>query len=120
MSVQRNVRFEHPPNGIPSPSYQPNFVLDLASSDDGLSEKFSESDQPAWSQRPKSIPWTSRPQALREGLRVRWWRDIMADVVTILMPLPFFILSAIVIALNGRQVDDWTLSALNQSIKAVS
>lgn len=127
MSQQRNVRFESPQPSVPSPSHSPNFVSDLASSDDGASEKdiyqekyIEQEKVQARTQRPKSTPWTSRPQTLRERLRLRWWRDILVDTVSILMPLPFFILSVIILVVNGKEADDWSQSALEQSIKGVS
>jgi hypothetical protein len=123
MPQQRNVRFESPQSGVQSPSHSSDFVFDFASSDDGASEKDIGQEkciEQRQAQRPKSTPWTSRPQALRERLRIRWWRDIIVDTVSILMPLPFLILSVIILVVNGKETDDWSLSALEQSIKGVS
>jgi hypothetical protein len=45
---------------------------------------------------------------------------VIVDFAMILIPLPFFFLSATVIGLNGRVVDDQYLSTLEQSIRSVS
>lgn len=122
MSGPGVVRFELPP--LASPSHLPNFVFDLATSDDGSSEK--ERDSPLeekeprnWSQRPKSMPWTSRPQALRDRLKIRWWREVIIDCFSILMPLPFMFLSAVLIFVNGREPSNFGLSVLDTAIKGV-
>ena len=132
MSCPGNVRFDIPVNGLPSPSTSSNFVFELASSDGGSSEmdkdfaihdpgqdQWQAQGQQDWTQRPKSTPWTSRPQALRERLKLRWWRDVMIDTFSILMPLPFFFLAATLIFVNGREVHDSSFWVIDQAIKFV-
>lgn len=131
------VQFTVPSNGVPSlpsPVHSFNFVFDLANSDDGSSEKEKDDltspispkeerdEQPSWNQRPKSMPWSSRPLPLREKLKLRWWRDIVADSFSILMPLPFLLLGAVLIFVNGKIVNEADLSfiVLDQAIKGVS
>lgn len=64
-------------------------------------------------------PWPSRPQKLHKGLSgYRWWESTV-DVIMILIPLPFFILGAAVIAVNGKVVEGRELDILQQSIKGV-
>ena len=71
------------------------------------------------SPRPKSTPWTSQPQPLRKEVRALWWNKVAIDAVMIILPLPFFILAAIVVYLNGKHVEAHDLSMLQSSIKAV-
>ena len=64
-------------------------------------------------------PWPSRPQKLHKSLgEYRWWESTV-DVIMILIPLPFFILGAAVIAVNGKVVEGRELDILQQSIKGV-
>ncbi|KAH8596751.1 hypothetical protein B0O99DRAFT_619841 [Bisporella sp. PMI_857] len=134
MSARPNVRFEVPPNGVQSPSTSPEFIFDLSKSDDGSSEKTIEQDSPVenrelpnwnappnrWNQRPKSMPWSSRPHQLREKRRPRWYRDLVVDSFVIFISFPFFIVAAVVVALNGRQVNDTILSILKQAINGAA
>ncbi|KAL2063472.1 hypothetical protein VTL71DRAFT_5277 [Oculimacula yallundae] len=65
-------------------------------------------------------PWPSRPQKLYKGMGgYRWWESTV-DVIMILIPLPFFILGAAVIAVNGKVVDGRELDILQQSIKGAT
>lgn len=129
MSGRGKVKSVAFPNGLQSPSPSPKPGFNLADSQEDLSDKeksaygpYASPHQPTsdlWSSRPKSTPWTSRPQSLRERLRPRWWRDIIIDTFAILMPLPFFILSGIVLVLDGEEADAGILSILSSSIKTV-
>jgi hypothetical protein len=89
------------------------------------SSKFKKTKSPEFSPvthsspRPKSTPWTSQPQPLRKEVRALWWNKVAIDAVIIILPLPFFILAAIVVYLNGKHVEAHDLSMLQSSIKAV-
>lgn len=83
------------------------------------SEKYSPVDEPS----PQSLytkPWPSRPQKLfREIGSYRWWESTV-DIIMVLIPMPFFILGAAVLAVNGKEVEAEELGILQQTIKAVS
>ncbi|CZS95419.1 uncharacterized protein RCO7_05733 [Rhynchosporium graminicola] len=65
-------------------------------------------------------PWPLRPQKLYRGLgEYRWWESTV-DFIMVLIPLPFFILGAAVIAVNGKVVEDRELDILQQSIKGAA
>jgi len=131
MSGPGNVRFDLPSDGLSSPSHSPNFLFDLTSSANSIisevtleKEKAKDLSIPkqqeaSWTNRPKSTPWTSRPQALKEKLKLRWWRDVATDTFSILMPLPFLLLAALLFFVNGRKVGDVSFTILDEAIKAV-
>lgn len=84
-----------------------------------LSDKYS----PIEKGSPQSIqakPWPVRPQLLHKDISSQRWWDTTVDFVTILIPLPFFMLAAAVIAVNGKEVNDGDLNLLQQAIKGVS
>jgi hypothetical protein len=92
---------------------------------DSLSTLFSKSESPTEkliSHSPQSLhakPWPARPQRLYKGVSGwRWW-DSAVDLVMIMIPIPFFILAAAVVAVNGKVVDERELNVLDQSIKGV-
>lgn len=65
-------------------------------------------------------PWPSRPQKLYKGLGgYRWWESTV-DIIMVLIPVPFFMLGAAVIAVNGKVVEGHELGILQQSIKGVN
>lgn len=93
---------------------------------DSCSTLFSKSESPTEkliNHSPRSLnakPWPARPQRLYKGIGGwRWW-DSAVDLVMIMIPIPFFILAAAVVAVNGKVVDERELSILDQSIKGVT
>jgi hypothetical protein len=65
-------------------------------------------------------PWPARPQRLYKGIRGwRWW-DSALDGVLVMLPIPFFVLAAAVVAVNGRVVEQGQFSILDHSIKGAS
>jgi len=65
-------------------------------------------------------PWPVRPQKIHKGIEGwRWW-DAAVDLIMVMIPIPFFILAAAVVAVNGKVVDERELSILDQSIKGVA
>ncbi|TVY65524.1 hypothetical protein LSUE1_G008057 [Lachnellula suecica] len=83
----------------------------------------SEKSSPQSSISPQSLhtkPWPARPQVLHKGLDGwRWW-DSTVDVIVLLLPIPFIILIAAVIAVNGREVDEYELNILDHAIKGAT
>ena len=68
----------------------------------------------------RAKPWPARPQQLCKGIRGwRWW-DSALDVVVVMLPMPFFVLAAAVIFVNGKIVDQEQFTILDHSIKGVS
>lgn len=65
-------------------------------------------------------PWPSRPQPLQKRVRGWTWWETIVDFVTVLIPFPFFMLAATVIAVSGKPVEDHDLKILERSIKGVS
>jgi hypothetical protein len=65
-------------------------------------------------------PWPARPQRLHRGFRGWKWQDSARDGVIIMMPVPFFLLAAAVVAVNGKVVQERDLAILDHSIKGVS
>jgi len=124
MSARREVRFEHPAKTLQPSSTPVHYIVDEEASEyDVNSEKspIEEREVPQWNQRPKSTPWSSRPHLLSEKLRIRWWRDIVVDSFVVTISLPFFAIVGVVIAINGREVNNLKfLSYLEQAIKGVS
>jgi hypothetical protein len=127
MSDQRNTRFD-PHFGLPSPSHFPDLVLGpviSAGSEDDLSEKdkgfhLPKEEEFGTMNRPKSLPWTSRPQALKERLKLRWWRELVVDIFSLLMPMPFLLLAIILLYANGKKTSDRSFIVVDQSVKVVS
>ncbi|KAE8451020.1 hypothetical protein EG329_004692 [Mollisiaceae sp. DMI_Dod_QoI] len=84
-----------------------------------LSDKYS----PIEKGSPQSIrakPWPVRPQVLHKGISGQRWWDTTVDFVTVLIPLPFFMLAAAVVAVNGKEVNDRELDILQQAIKGAT
>jgi hypothetical protein len=100
-----------------SPTHSPNFFLDLSKKADESDIEIPES---APKKRPKSTPWTSRPQPLQKDLRNWWWWDFGIDLAIILVSMPFFILGVTVIVFNGKEVSEDDLGNLDTAIRGVS
>lgn len=70
------------------------------------------------SHNPQSLyakPWPARPQRLHKGVEGwRWW-DSAVDSIMLMIPIPFFILAAAVVAVNGKLVDERELNILDQN-----
>lgn len=112
------------PHLAPStPSHAPDLYVDLTSSicsdGDSISDKDKLQVPKQKRQRPKSTPWTSQPQPLHQPVQTQWWWELIVDTITILLPMPFFILLATVLAVNGRVVDARDLGIIEQSVKGV-
>lgn len=93
---------------------------------DSMSTLFTKSGSPTEkliSHSPQSLhakPWPARPQRLYKGIGGwRWW-DSAVDLIMVMIPIPFFILAAAVVAVNGKVVDERELNILDQSIKGVT
>jgi hypothetical protein len=93
---------------------------------DSMSTLFTKSGSPTEkliSHSPQSLhakPWPARPQKLYKGIGGwRWW-DSAVDLIMVMIPIPFFILAAAVVAVNGKVVDERELNILDQSIKGVT
>lgn len=99
-----------------SPTHSPYLFGQLSKSDESDIEK----PESTPSTRPKSTPWTSRPQPLQRSLRNWWWWDFGIDLAVIVVPIPFLLLGATVIAFNGKAVDEGDLNILDQAIRGVS
>lgn len=84
-----------------------------------LSDKYSPIDKGGSPQSLHAKPWPVRPQLLHKDISGHRWWDTTVDFLTILIPLPFFMLAAAVIAVNGKKVDARDLDFLQQSIKGV-
>lgn len=83
-----------------------------------LSDKYS----PIEKGSPQSLhakPWPVRPQPLHKDISGQRWWDTTVDFVTVLMPFPFIMLAAAVVAVNGKVVDDRELDILQEAIKGV-
>lgn len=65
-------------------------------------------------------PWPERPQQLQNDKRGHRWWDATVDITMILIPIPFFILAAAVLAVDGEDVRDNQFEMLDRSIKGVS
>ncbi|KUJ24376.1 uncharacterized protein LY89DRAFT_727406 [Mollisia scopiformis] len=84
-----------------------------------LSDKYS----PIEKGSPQSIhskPWPVRPQPLSKDITGQRWWDTTVDFVTCLIPLPFFMLAAAVVAVNGKEVNNRDLDFLQQAIKGAT
>ena len=99
-----------------SPTHSPNFFLNFSNKADDFDRDGSES---ALQKRPKSTPWTSRPQPLQKDLRNWWWWDFGIDLAMILLSMPFFVLAATVIGFNGNEVSENDLGNLDTAIRGV-
>ena len=66
-------------------------------------------------------PWPERPQELDKGRREEWrsW-ELVVNGVMLMLPLPFFVLIAAAIVVNGNAVTEEKSRYLNFAIKAVS
>ncbi|KAG9233550.1 hypothetical protein BJ875DRAFT_543673 [Amylocarpus encephaloides] len=99
MPIQTNIRTGPASSGSsPSTSTLPEFDFEK-----GFSEKAS----PLQSVSPQSLnakPWPERPQALQNDADV--WKSLesLVNVVMMLLPLPFFILIATLMIINGKPV----------------
>ncbi|KAE9362946.1 hypothetical protein N431DRAFT_423284 [Stipitochalara longipes BDJ] len=72
-------------------------------------------------QRPTSTPWTSLPQPLRHRFPVQWWWDFTVDVIMVLLTMPFFILLATVLYVNGKPVgEEQHLGTIEQAVKGAA
>lgn len=101
---------------LPSVSSEP---LHSRSDTPTLSDKYSPTEKGS----PQSLqtkPWPVRPQLLQKNMSSQRWWETTLDFITILIPLPFFMLAVAVIAVNGKEVNDQDLNFLQQAIKAVS
>jgi hypothetical protein len=99
-----------------SPSHSPAFFGALSKADESDLEKVEENIP---TKRPKSTPWTSRPEPLHRSLRNWWWWEFGIDFAIILISIPFLLLGATVIAFNGKEVNEEDLDTLDQAIKGV-
>jgi hypothetical protein len=99
-----------------SPSHSPAFFGALSKADESDLEMV----ESAPMRRPKSTPWTSRPQPLHRGQRNWWWWDFGIDLAIILIPIPFLLLGTTMIAFNHKEVSEEELETLDQAIKGVS
>jgi hypothetical protein len=104
-----------------------DLVMDMASSicsdgSDGDSLKSGKLQVPKQKrQRPTSTPWTSMPQPLRHRFPVQWWWDFTVDFIMVLLTMPFFILLATVLYVNGKPVgEEQHLGTIEQAVKGVS
>lgn len=102
-------------------SIKPSYTLNTDSAfEDKYDVGYSSPESSASPQSLLTKPWPARPQKLHKGLEGwRWW-DCTVDLVMIILPIPFIILIAAIIAVNGRKVNDYQLSILDHSIKGVS
>ncbi|KAF4637462.1 hypothetical protein G7Y89_g626 [Cudoniella acicularis] len=97
------------------PAWKPDFSFDK--SDDG-SEKSPQSTTSTQNLLQK--PWPARPQPLQKGLAGwRWW-DSTLDLVMLMLPLPFLVLVAATIVVDGKAVDDSQSTLLDHSIKGAT
>jgi hypothetical protein len=118
-----------PPHLVPkSPSPSADLVMDMTNSicsdGDSLSSEKSSSKLQVPKQkrqRPTSTPWPSVPQPLRHRFPVQWWWDFTVDFIMVLLSMPFFILLATVLYVNGRAVGEMQhLGTIEQAVKGVS
>jgi hypothetical protein len=66
-------------------------------------------------------PWPERPQELNKTHRDEWrlW-GLIVNCVMLMLPLPFFLLFAAAIAVNGNAVNEQQSKLLDFAVKAVS
>ncbi len=61
------------------------------------------------------------PQPLRHRFPVQWWWDFTVDFIMVLLTMPFFILLATVLYVNGKPVgEEQHLGTIEQAVKGVS
>jgi len=99
-------------------------VADLVSplSSSSIQLKYTDGDSPLEKSSPQSLhakPWPSRPQLLSKNTGSHKWWHSATDVAMVLIPVPFFLLGAAVIIVNGREVNDHQFELLDRSIKGV-
>ncbi|KAH9220610.1 hypothetical protein DL95DRAFT_519913 [Leptodontidium sp. 2 PMI_412] len=122
MAAQRKLETEFSVHDVVSPiSPLSSRTISMFGDHYAASEKYSPySDKVSPQSLLQAKPWPSRPQKLYKGLGgYRWWESTV-DVIMILIPLPFFILGAAVIAVNGKVVEGRELAILQQSIKGAT
>ncbi len=64
--------------------------------------------------------WPSKPQLLKKRHGSHGWWNLVVDAAMILIPVPFFLLAAAVIVVDGKEVGISRLETLNRSIKGVT
>ncbi|KAK0104473.1 hypothetical protein ONS95_004762 [Cadophora gregata] len=122
MTTQRKLETDFPVHDMISPiSPLSSRTISMFGDHYAASEKYSPySDKASPQSLLQAKPWPSRPQKLHKGLGgYRWWESTV-DVIMILIPIPFFILGAAVIAVNGKVVEGRELDILQQSIKGAT
>ncbi|KAF8865288.1 hypothetical protein BDZ45DRAFT_736399 [Acephala macrosclerotiorum] len=122
MSKMNRLDTGHTMDGLVSPiSPQPSSKSLYSRSETlTLSDKYSPIDKGSSPQSLHAKPWPVRPQLLHKGISGHRWWDTTVDFLTILIPFPFFMLAAAVIAVNGKSVNSRDLDFLQQSIKGAT
>ncbi|KAG9245138.1 hypothetical protein BJ878DRAFT_502883 [Calycina marina] len=124
MSARQEMRFFPSVTIEPPVSVPIRHLFEERDSNDSNSDKLPLEENtrsiPAQKQRPKSTPWSSRPNLLRDKLRFHWWTDVVIDVFVIILSIPFFAIAGAVIALSGRDANDNVLVFLQQIIKGAA
>ena len=121
IAMPAQTRIQTGPVPFQSSSSSPTSSLpefDFEKRDDN-SEKLS----PLQSISPQSLhtkPWPERPQELHNGRHEEWssWEPIF-NCVMLMLPLPFFILIAAAIVVNGNAVTEQQSGLLDFAVKAV-